>query len=208
MSGGFAAAARARLRTEGLLKMTGTAGFIALFFAAYFATLKHPQFHVAVMAAGPIDRRIPYQGWTVPVYFTLWFYVSLPPALLPDRAALFRYGAVAGGLAAAGLTIFALWPTTVVRQGAGFLKAVDPGGNAFPSLHAAFATLSWVVLDRILRGLGAPAGWRAANALWGAAILYSTLATKQHVFSDVAAGAAFGLVAAQFLSSSRLNASG
>lgn len=208
MSGEFSAAARARLRAGAPLKIAGTVGFIAVFFLAYFETLNHPRFPVTVMAPGPVDGWIPYQGWTVGIYFTLWFYVSLPPALLAGRAALFRYGLVAAALAAAGLGIFALWPTKVVREGGGFLKQVDPGGNACPSMHAAYAVLSAVVLHRILMHLRAPWGWRAANILWCAAILYSTLATKQHVFADLVAGSALGLVAAQFLSSSRLNEPG
>jgi membrane-associated phospholipid phosphatase len=65
--------------------------------------------------------------------------------------------------------------------------------------------LTAVVLDRILRSLGASLGWRIFNAAWCGAILYSTLSTKQHVFSDIAVGSAMGLIAAQFFSSSRLN---
>lgn len=206
--GGFAAALRQRFQAVHALKLVGTVAFIAVFFAGYFILLRHPFFTPTVMAAGPLDRAIPYQSWATPAYFTLWFYVSLAPALLPGRAAILRYGAVAGGLAALAFAIFALWPTRVVLEGAGFLKRVDPGGNAFPSLHAAYAVLTAVALGRILAGLQAPIVWRAANAAWCAVILYSTLATKQHVFSDVAGGAALGLIAAQFLSSSKLNAPG
>lgn len=194
-----------RFKRHGPLKAFGTAAFILLFFLAYFAALNHPQFPVHVMRPGLVDRWIPYQQWTLIIYLTLWFYVSLPPALLPSRRALFRYGLVAAALGAGGLAVFVFWPTKVVHEGADFLKRVDPGGNAFPSLHVAYAVLTGVTLDQLLRSLGPTRGWRLINAAWCLAIVYSTLSTKQHVFADAAAGAAMGLAAAQFCSSSRLN---
>jgi hypothetical protein len=47
-----------------------------------------------------------------------------------------------------------------------------------------------------LRQLGAGPGVRAGNWLWCLGILYSTVATLQHVFLDVVAGAALGAVVA------------
>jgi membrane-associated phospholipid phosphatase len=75
-----------------------------------------------------------------------------------------------------------------------FLKAVDAAGNACPSLHVAAAVYSsfWVYwLMRELR-----LGWRAQSIqiLWGVAIVYSTMATKQHVALDVLAGTVLGIV--------------
>jgi hypothetical protein len=114
------------------------------------------------------------------------------------RRALLRYGAVAAALAAIGLGIFFLWPTAVAPQGSGFLKTIDRGGNACPSLHAAFAVLTALCLERMLRRMGAPRAVRAANWLWCAAILYSTLATKQHVCADLAGGLVLGAVVSPF----------
>ena len=47
-------------------------------------------------------------------------------------------------------------------------------------------------LAAILREVGAPALLRQANWAWCIGIVYSTLAIRQHVFIDVAAGAALG----------------
>jgi membrane-associated phospholipid phosphatase len=69
-------------------------------------------------------------------------------------------------------------------------------GNALPSLHAAFAVFSAIWLDRLLRRVGAPLWPRIANACWGLGILYSTIATRQHVAVDIAAGSALGWLAA------------
>ena len=50
--------------------------------------------------------------------------------------------------------------------------------------------------QRLLRYLGAPHWLRALNWLWCLGILYSTLATKQHVAIDLYAGVALGLAVA------------
>jgi membrane-associated phospholipid phosphatase len=52
----------------------------------------------------------------------------------------------------------------------------------------ATATFSAIWIDHVLRCVRAPTALRAANALWCFAIVYSTLATKQHVLIDVLAG--------------------
>jgi membrane-associated phospholipid phosphatase len=104
-----------------------------------------------------------------------------------------------------GFGLFLFWPTAVPKlpmDGAagssvvGFLKSVDATGNACPSLHVAFSVLTAVWLQRLLRYLGAPHWLRALNWLWCLGILYSTLATKQHVAIDLYAGVALGLAVA------------
>jgi membrane-associated phospholipid phosphatase len=194
----FAPEALRRLKALPVLKTVGISGFMVLFFAGYFATLKHPLFPVRLMAEGPLDRIIGYQPWSIWLYCTLWFYVIMPPALMIDPRALFRYGGVAAALAAVGLGIFLLWPTTVALQGTGFLKTLDRGGNACPSLHSAYAVFSAFCLQRILRLINAPRIILVASWLWCGTILYSTLATKQHVSADLVAGAVLGAVASLF----------
>jgi membrane-associated phospholipid phosphatase len=75
------------------------------------------------------------------------------------------------------------------------LKAADRGGNAFPSLHVAFAVYSGAIIASELRSFSAPPWLRAANWVWCAAIVYSTLATRQHVAIDVAGGLVVAAVA-------------
>ncbi|MEW6169321.1 MAG: phosphatase PAP2 family protein [Pseudomonadota bacterium] len=78
----------------------------------------------------------------------------------------------------------------------GPIIAADDAGNALPSLHAAFALFSAIWMDRLLRRALAPAWLRIASAVWGLGILYSTLATRQHVAVDAIAGTAPGWLAA------------
>jgi membrane-associated phospholipid phosphatase len=72
---------------------------------------------------------------------------------------------------------------------------VDVTGNACPSLHAAFCVFAAAALHAQLLSLGAVRWLLAANLFWGLGILYSTIATRQHVALDVIAGAALGAVA-------------
>jgi len=58
----------------------------------------------------------------------------------------------------------------------------------------ATAVFSAVWLGHLLKSIGAPRLLMASNWLLCAAIVWSTLATRQHVFLDVLAGAALGLI--------------
>ena len=63
----------------------------------------------------------------------------------------------------------------------------------------ATAVFSGIWLHHLLRGIGAPLWATIVNMLWCAGIVYSTLATRQHVTVDVVAGALLGVIPA-FLS--------
>ncbi len=178
---------------------SNTLGMMA-FFAAYFWVLRNPQFEVTMMPLTAIDRWVGFAPAAMPLYVSLWVYVSLPLALLRTRAELLSYGVATLALSASGLTIFLLWPTAAPafdidwsqHPSVEFLKTVDLSGNACPSLHVAFAVFTMVWLDRLLREMSAGTAWRIVNLVWCVGILYSTLAVRQHVAIDVAAGAALG----------------
>jgi membrane-associated phospholipid phosphatase len=150
------------------------------------------------------DRLIAFRPEGLLLYLSLWFYVSLAPALLIDRRELVSYGLAAVALSVIGLGIFLFWPTAVPppeidwiqHPNFEFLKSVDATGNACPSLHVAFAVFTAVWFSRLLRQMGAGRIARALNWLWCAGILYSTVAIRQHVALDVLAGAALGAAVA------------
>lgn len=194
----------ARIKSNWWLKCFGITGFITVFFVGYFLLLRFPVFRVTVMPITAVDRAIPFEPWAIALYFSLWLYVSLPPALLRTRREFYAYGWLAGALAVIGLSVFFVWPTSIPpvtgiewtgHPGFALLKRVDASQNACPSLHVAFAVFSGVWLDRILRTTAAGASARALSAAWCLGIVYSTIATRQHVAVDVAAGAALGLLA-------------
>jgi len=190
-----------------VLKVVGITLFMTLFFVAYFHLLNHPLRPVSVMPLTAVDRALPFLPASLPVYLSLWFYVTLPPTLIDDRRELERYGIAVGLVCLAGLACFLLWPTAVPPMvldwqdfpGSAVLQGIDAAGNACPSLHVATAAFSAVWLHRQLGQLGAPAVVRLLNALWGIAIVLSTMSTRQHVFLDAAAGTALGLAGAGLL---------
>jgi membrane-associated phospholipid phosphatase len=140
----------------------------------------------------------------MPVYLSLWFYVSLPPAFLATRRELFYYAFTVGLMCAMGLIIFYFWPTAVpvmqdnrlMHASVNFLKSIDAAGNACPSLHVATALFSAIWFNLILRRFNAPNWVLFANWLWCIGIIYSTLAVQQHVLVDVLGGIVLGATGA------------
>ena len=186
------------------LKSIGTMLFISLFFGAYFYLLKAPAYPTTVMPVIWLDHLVGFQPMAMSMYISLWVYVSLPPALLATRRELYGYGLAMAGTCLAGLIVFYFWPTAVPAADIDwaqypdveFLKSMDASGNACPSLHVATAIFSGIWLNHLLRRFGAPLWILICNWTWCIAIVYSTLATRQHVAVDVLAGLVLGVLAA------------
>ena len=186
------------------LKGFGTTLYIGVFFAAYFYLLKNPVYSITVMPFTWLDKLIGFQPLAMPLYISLWVYVSLPPALLATRRELYAYAQAMTATCIAALTIFYFWPTAVppaeidwaLYPGVGFLKNMDASGNAFPSLHVATAVFSGVWLHHLLRRFGGPQWVLMLNWMWCIGIIYSTLATRQHVAVDMWGGLVLGALAA------------
>lgn len=182
------------------LKAIGTMLFIGVFFGAYFYLLKSPAYPTTVMPFTLLDSVVGFQPLAMPLYISLWVYVSLPPVLLTTRSELYGYGLAMAGTCLAGLIIFYFWPTAVpvaaidwaLYPGVDFLKNMDASGNACPSLHVATAIFSGVWLHHLLRRFETPKWVLLINWLWCIGIIYSTLATRQHVAVDVAGGLVLG----------------
>jgi membrane-associated phospholipid phosphatase len=194
---------KARLAANWRWKAAGIPAGTAVFFAAYFWLLENPRVPVQVMPVTATDRWVPFWPAMLPAYLSLWVYVSLAPGLAKDLRELRAIGLGALGLAVAGLGIFWVWPTAVPAgdidwAGHGalrLLKGVDATGNACPSLHVAFAVWAAVWFARLLGEAGAGRRVHAVSAAWCAAIVVSTVAIRQHVVLDVAAGVLLGAAA-------------
>lgn len=182
-------------------KFFGTTAFTSLFFVAYVFLLKHPAFPVTVVPTMALDRLIGFSPIALPLYLSLWLYVSLPVMLMATRSAIVEFGYWMGGLCLFGLTIFYFWPTAVPRThidwsrypGMAVLKGVDAAGNAFPSLHVATAVFACFWLNQQLRLYHCGPYARTLNLLWCTGIVYSTMATKQHMAIDVIGGIGLAL---------------
>lgn len=181
-------------------KMFGTMGFTLVFFVAYVYLLRHPASAVSIVPATAVDGWVGFHPWALPVYLSLWAYVSLPPVLMLSHREIIAYGFKVALPCVAGLLVFYFWPNAIAPPdidwqqypGVAFLKNVDTAGNAFPSLHVATAVFSGLWLHWRLQALRWPRALQWLNLLWCVAIAYSTMAVKQHVALDVAAGTLLG----------------
>jgi membrane-associated phospholipid phosphatase len=189
-----------RICTLWFVKAVGNAAFVTVFFRLYFYVQRHPLFEVTSIPVTAIDHWIGFQPAALWLYLSLWIYTGLPVALQPDFRRLARFGLHIGLMCALALGVFLLWPTSVSivpdasQAGSAFqiLHGIDINGNVCPSLHVAAALFSGLWLHALLRRIGVPAWLRALGWLWCLAIVYSTMATKQHQFIDVLAGATLG----------------
>src|SRR5690606_29447634 len=115
------------------LKFIGIPVFIAVFFAAYFYLLRHPAYPVTVMPITWLDRWISFEPVAVPLYVSLWVYVSIPPAFLGTRHELRAYALGMTVTCLTGLAFFYFWPTAVpvadidwtLYPSVDFLKNID-----------------------------------------------------------------------------------
>lgn len=183
-------------------KFFGTSAFITLFFWAYLYLLKNPAFAVREIPLTPVDGWIGFAPWALIPYLSLWVYCSLPVMLMPSRRRLVHFGVWVGAMCLLALAVFYGWPNAIpvanidwsAHPGVAFLKNVDAAGNACPSLHVATAVYSSCWLYWLMREMRVSWPIQAVQVVWGIAIIYSTMATKQHVAWDVAAGTVLGTV--------------
>ena len=193
-----------RFQDRWWLKTLGFSAYLTAFMVLYFVLLRHPLYPPHVLPLTSLDGWIGFAPWSLILYASLWFYISLVPNLLNDWNEMGAYLVQVTLLSLIGFSLFLFWPSAAptpdidwtLHPSVAFLKSVDASGNACPSMHAAFAALTAVWLFRLLRHLRAPLWLQLANLLWCLGILYSTLATKQHVAMDLYAGVPLGLLIA------------
>jgi membrane-associated phospholipid phosphatase len=184
------------------LTVLGTTFLTGLFFIGYFYVQRHLAYTPTVMPMTKLDLMIPFQPWALPAYISLWIYIGFGPGLQRTYAALSVYVLWMIGLCITGLVIFYFWPTqmppltldTSGHSGFTMLRRLDDASNVCPSMHVAVAIFTAVRVEDVLRSAGAPRLLRLLNAAWFILIAYSTLAIKQHVALDVAAGALLGMI--------------
>ena len=181
-------------------KVAGLVLYMVVFFAAYFALLRHPLFPVAQVPLTALDRLVPFCPQALVLYLSLWWYVSLAPSWLTAWDELNAYLWSVIGLGLSGCAFFLFWPNAMpppqvdwsLHPGFAFLKTVDDAGNACPSLHVAFAVFTALYSGVLLRQMRAPAWVGLLNWAWCLGIVWSTMAVRQHVALDVYGGSLLG----------------
>lgn len=191
-----------RFATLWYLKALGTTTFMAVFFWCYFSVLAKPLQPVFEMPLTWLDQLIPFTPAAYSIYISLWVYVSLPPAFLGNFKVLLNFGVWVTALCAFGLLVFWLFPNKTpvfdidwhLYPALAQIKSMDASGNACPSMHVATAVFSAFWIDAILVAATAPRAVRLISVLHCLAIIWSTLAIRQHVVIDAILGAILGVL--------------
>ena len=197
----WAAQLGGRIRDGFPRTVISTSVLTGIFFIGYFFVQRHPAYPPMLMPLTALDLLIPFQPAALVAYVSLWVYVGVGPGLQRTYRDFAVYGLWLCALCLGGLVIFYFLPTQVPAPilsatrfpGFDMLHRVDETSNACPSMHVAVAIFTAVRVGASLRAMRVPFVVRCLNIAWCAVIAYSTLAIKQHVVLDVAAGALLGL---------------
>lgn len=174
----------------------------------YFTLQRVRLFPLREVPQTPLDRFIAFDPGWIWLYLSLGLLVPLAPLLAEGREALTRYARGLALLCAACFAAFLLLPAEGPRPAASehpvwsFIVSYDRPANSMPSLHAGLVVYSLLFAWRSLRDALRPRARRLTallGAVWGALILHSTLATKQHWALDLPAGALLALGAHGFV---------
>jgi hypothetical protein len=163
----------------------------------YYALERWMFFPARVLEPGPIDRAVPFVQGTAWLYLSLYLLLPIAPIALATRRDVRRFALDIAVIALVSHLIFLFCPTSVARPNVTpsdfayrLVIGVDRPLNACPSLHASLAVYSALWCDRLLRARVGAWLLRIGLWTWTLAILYATLALRQHVLVDLLAGAA------------------
>lgn len=172
--------------------------WIALF---YYGPQLWPLFPARPAPELAIDQWVHFQPAWALVYQSVFIVHTLALWLPQNPKAVKLYARNVAAVFACGAVVFWLYPTLSPRPAQSgssiyhwLISAVDGPRNAFPSLHAAMGLLAIVAVYDHLRACRVSVWCHVALALWWIALLYSTLATRQHRVLDLVAGICLGLI--------------
>lgn len=187
-----------RLQAEWRLKLLLFFAINAGFWVGYQWLSRHALFPLRTVPITWLDRAVPFQPelWSW-VYLSQFLFTGTLPLLLVTRADIRRYVVSLAIMIITSFAIFLFLPTEAPRPSAvgdnaamRWIASADGPLNALPSLHAAFLVCMGWLAWRMFGSKVLP-----VVVLWGAAILFSTLATKQHYALDLLTGGVLGLLA-------------
>lgn len=190
-----------RMRTLWPLKARLTFLLSLLFLPLYLLSSHHiwrPLWHPPLTW---LDRNIPYQPAWLWAYQSLYVVTATIPWLATTAFQLRRFVVTFWIIATVGLMTFVLLPVAAPRPavvplspGMSLLLIYDGAYGDFPSLHAAFLVMTLAfgfrVMDRRV-----PVLVITLMLTWAVAILYATLALKEHYAIDLLAGIVLALAA-------------
>jgi len=192
-----------RLRAHWATKLCLGASLTVVFCAGYFVIQYYPLRLPTRFDLTVIDRSVPFSPRWVWVYQSVYLLI-LGAWLCETKDQLKRYFIGFTLLTLTGFICFLLWPVSGPRPQElssdpmyNALVRYDTTLNSFPSLHMALAAYSACVAVAVTTG--SLRRWLIIILpLWITLIGYSTLATKQHYWVDLAPGIALGCLAHYF----------
>lgn len=161
-----------------------------LFFLLYFLNQHFPLFAPRPVPYLFIDHAIPFNPHWVWVYILTYLYSPLTLLILSEEKRVRGFFWTHLFLILISSIIYFLYPTLLSRDpypiiGQGLsefalelTRSIDRPLNCLPSLHVGFSTIAtfWIYNEKKLWGL-----W---GALYTLLMIYSIIATRQHVFLD------------------------
>lgn len=151
-----------------------------------------------------IDNKIPFSASAIWAYLSFFLIIPAGYFLAPLSAVSWLARSMQVSALGAG-AVYLLWPTTLVTpldNGQGIesrllqqLVDVDSAQNCFPSLHIALTLLAVWAIAKSRRRLTT-----LVFILWGAAIAFSILQLKRHLFIDLVGGVILALAAGLLVS--------
>ena len=191
-----------RLRARWRLKPLVAIALNLFFWIGYGSLARRAWFPMVTPPLTWVDRIVPFRpaGWSG-VYLSEFVFTAIMPWLITSREALRRYTIGLLVLSSVSFLCFLFLPVAAPRPAAaggaglhGLILQWDGSYNAFPSLHAGFLVYTFALARRMFPGGNRPWVW-ALGSIWGLLVLYSTIATRQHYFLDLPAGAVIGAAA-------------
>lgn len=186
-----------RIRQHAWMKVWFGGLLVVVFVVVYGGTQRLSVRPEVTLWPTAVDRWIAFSpGWFA-VYFML-YPLTAAAWLATERSQIVRYGAGLMLILAVAAICFVLWPIAGPRPAGPpqqwwleMFYRVDLPGNTLPSLHVSFAVYHARLIERLVK---VPTPGRVALWVLVGLISYSTMATKQHWFLDVPAGAMLGFV--------------
>jgi hypothetical protein len=171
------------------------------FCVPYFLIGNFPLLPVRELPLTALDQAIGFHPYPwVWIYQSEYIILNAIPWLARGREELIRYVRGFAMLSLISFLVFLVFPIRAPKPAAvvnatgmyWLLQQYDVPYNSLPSLHASLVVYTLAFGNRVV-GREVGRGVKLLFVVWGALILYATLATKEHYLADIVTGVALAV---------------